>query len=137
MDILKDANEILIDFSGNVNYLTDDKLYIYDNTDTEVVGGLIKTGSSDMAEPTIDKLINFIDCDYVGSFKIVFTFDDIYIHTIELPYSSTRTTRWVSFPLSKRKALQKIQLAITSSVKDTIIYRIEVDFTVLKRRRYN
>lgn len=137
MAILTDANEILIDFNGNINYLTNDKLYIYDNTDTEIVGGLVKTSSSDMTEPTIDKLINSIDCDYVGSFKITFIFDNVPIHTIELPYSSTRTTKWVSFPLQRRIPLQKIQLAITSGIKNTIIYGIEIDFTVLKRRRYN
>lgn len=136
-DILANANEILVDLNGNIAYLQDDKLWIKDTNDTELIGCSIVFNDSDLGEPGIEKLINFADVDYVGAFNLSFYFDGTVIHTMKFSTKATRGTVWRDFPLAKRKAFQKLKLVITASTKTTKIYGLEIDFNVLRRRRYN
>ncbi len=136
-DILTNANDVLIDLNGELSYLQDDVLWIYDPTDTELVGASIIFNNSDLGEPTVEKLMNFADVDYIGAFNLTFYMDGTGIHTMEFGTKATRGTAWQDFPLTKRKAFQKLKLVITASAKTTKIYGLELDFSILRRRRYN
>lgn len=135
--VLVDAVDILINQSGRVSYLQADKLYEYYAADATVVGGSITFNNSDLGYPDIDKLINFVDVDYEGAFNLSFFTDGTLQWTIEFTDKATRSTVWRNYPLSKRIAFQKLKLYITSATADTKIYGLEVDFSILKRRRYN
>lgn len=137
MAILETANEVLIDLDGEIAYLQDDTLWIRDTSDTTLVGCSVVFNDSDLGVPDVDKLINFADVDYVGAFNLSFYFDGTVVHTMEFSTRASRGTVWKDFPLSKRKAFQKLKLVITASNKNTKIYGIEIDFSVLRRRRYN
>lgn len=137
--ILAEANDILIDFDGQLAYLTSDKLYVYSSSDTNIVLSTWISPEMDLNEPSIDKLINFIDVDYIGAFTIQLEFDGIEDNTMSQYFSpvSVRTSVWRHFPLRGRIPFKKVKLTITSSTPGTIIYGIEIDFSVLRRRRYN
>lgn len=137
MAILQDAVDILVDHNGEIAYLQTDALWEYDGTDTTVVGGSVTFNNSDLGEPSIEKLINYVDVDYEGSFSLTFYFDGSLIYTMSFSDKASRTTVWRDFPLQYRKVFQKLKLYITSATSDTKIYSIEIDFSVLKRRRYN
>lgn len=136
-NILNDAVDILIDQNGNVAYLQEDTLWEYYSTDPTVVAGSVTFNNSDLGEPDVEKLINFVDVDYEGSFQLHFYADGALQHTTEFADKSTRGTTWRDYLLASRKAFQKIKLLITSVTPDTKIYGIEVDFSILRRRRYN
>jgi len=135
--ILADAVDILIDQAGHIAYLQTDILWEYDITDTTVVGGSITFNNSDLGYPDIDKLINFVDVDYEGAFDLSFYADGSLQKTLLFADKSTRGTVWRDYPLTTRKPFQKLKLYITSATADTKIYGIEIDFSILKRRRYN
>lgn len=137
MAILQDAVDILIDHDGEVAYLQTDNLWEYDSADTTVLGGSVTFNNSDLGEPSIEKLINFVDVDYEGSFSLSFYLDGVLIYTMTFTDKASRGTVWRDFPLQYRKAFQKLRLYITSSTNDTKIYSIEIDFSILRRRRYN
>jgi len=135
--ILSTANDVLIDLNGEIAYLEDTKVWTYDATDTELIGAAVTFNDSDLGQPTLEKLINFADADYIGAFDLSFYYDGTFIHTMSFPTSAIRTTVDIDFPLVKRKAHTKIQIVATATAKTTKIYRLEVDFSLLKRRRYN
>lgn len=135
MAILANANEILIDLDGYRAYLTDDALYVYDADDTEVVGGYIRHNETDLGEPSLDKHINGVDVDYKGILTLYFYFDGEQEHSITVPNSASRTTRWVHFPVSSREPFQKIRSLVVSATSGTILYGLEYDFNVVQRRR--
>ena len=137
MAILTDANDILVDLSGEVTYLQDTKLWIRDETDATQITATVTFNNSDLGVPSAEKLMNYIDVDYIGTFSLVFKLDGTIIHTIAFANQATRNTVWKDFPISKRKPFQKIQLTINSSVIGTKIYGLELDFEILRRRRYN
>lgn len=137
MAILAEANDVLIDLNGELAYLTDSELYIRDTSDTTSVGAYIISGESDLGEPQIEKLLNFVDIDYVGAFNLTFYLDGLAVHTMSFTATATRTTVWRDYPLSKRRPFQKLKLVIGASLPTTKIYGIEIDFSVLRRRRYN
>lgn len=137
MAILEDANEILIDFNGEIAYLQGDALWIRDTSDAELIGATVEFNDSDLGVPDIDKLLNFADVDYEGAFTLTFEFDGTAIHTMTFADKVTRGVAWQDFPLIKRKGFRKLKMVIVASAKDTKIYSIEIDFTVLRRRRYN
>lgn len=133
-----DIAQPLIDFDGNIAYLTPDKLYVYNvNTDDQGIEGILFSGASDLGEPSIDKLLNFIDVDYIGQFMIYFTYDDPAGTTSSylLPAKSTRGTHWLYIPLTERRPFKKVKYAIIGPTHGTIIYGLEIDFSVLRRRR--
>jgi hypothetical protein len=136
-DILSNANDVLIDLNGELSYLQDDILWEYDATDQELVGASVVFNNSDLGEPSIEKLMNAADVDYIGSFDLTFYFDGTMVHTMNFGTKATRDAIWKDFPLAKRKAFQKLKLVITASAKTTKIYGLELDFSVLRRRRYN
>ena len=137
MPILKDANEVLINFDGELAYLQDTMLWIRDDSDIELIGATVEFNNSDLGVPDIDKLINYADVDYEGAFTLTFKLDGVAIHTMDFIEKATRSSIWQDFPLVKRKAFRKLQMTIAASAKDTKIYGIEIDFDVLRRRRYN
>ena len=137
MAILAEANDVLIDLNGELAYLTDSELYIRDTSDTTSVGAYIISGESDLGEPQIEKLLNFVDIDYIGAFNLTFYLDGLAVHTMSFTDAATRTTVWRDYPLSKRRPFQKLKLVIGASLPTTKIYGIEIDFSVLRRRRYN
>ena len=137
MAILEDANEILIDLDGEIAYLQGDALWVRDTSDEELVGATVEFNNSDLGVPDIDKLLNFADVDYEGAFTLTFEFDGTAIHTMTFADTASRSTKWQDFPLIKRKSFKKLKMVIIASAKDTKIYGIEIDFTVLRRRRYN
>ena len=137
MAILEDANDILIDSSGKIAYLQDAKLWINDDTDVTKITATITFNNSDLGEPSAEKLINYMDVDYIGAFSISFKLDDVAIHTMSFSNLDTRGTVYQSYPLNKRKPFQKIQLAITANIIGTKIYGLELDFELLRRRRFN
>lgn len=136
-NILADAVDILIDQNGRVSYLQENKLWDYDATDTTVLGGSITFNNSDLGEPGIEKLINFVDVDYEGAFTLTFYGDGQALAQMVFNDKSTRGTIWRDYPLQYRKPFQKLRLYISSTTNDTKIYSIEVDFSVLRRRRFN
>lgn len=135
MSILATANDLLVDFDGNIAYLTNDYLYTHDVTDTTETGGYVTTNNSDLGHEDVDKLVNFIDIDYIGTIQVLVYQDGTAIHLFEPPDKSTRGTKWLYMPLIKRKAFQKIEVKIGSSDPDAIVYGVVLDFSVLKRRR--
>lgn len=137
MAILQDALDILIDHDGELAYLQDDILWEYNGLDTTVVGGSVTFNNSDLGEPSVEKLINYVDADYEGSFSLTFFLDGAEIYTMAFTDKVTRSTVWRDFPLQYRTAFQKLKLYITSATADTKIYSIEIDFSILRRRRYN
>lgn len=137
MAILADAVDVLIDQNGEVSYLQDDKLYDYSLGDTTEVGGSVTFNNADLGEPGIEKLVNFVDVDYEGAFNLSFYGDGTLLHTMTFNDKSTRGTVWRDYPVNKRTPFQKLKLYISSSTNDTKIYSIEIDFSILRRRRYN
>lgn len=137
MAILENANEILINLSGELAYLQDTKLWIRDTSDSELVGATVEFNNSDLGVPDVDKMINFVDVDYEGAFTLTFTFDGTIIHTMTFADLETRGSEWQDFPLIKRKSFRKLQMTVVASVKSTKIYGIEIDFDIQRRRRYN
>jgi hypothetical protein len=135
--ILADAVDILTDQTGHIAYLQTDTLWEYDITDTTVVGGSITFNNSDLGYPDIDKLIDFLDVDYEGAFNLSFYADGGLQKTLTFADKSTRGTVWRDYPLATRQPFQKLRLYVTSATADTKIYGIEIDFSILKRRRYN
>lgn len=136
-DILANANDILIDQNGNLAYLQDAALWIYDGTDVTKVGANVIFNNTDLGVPEVDKLINFVDADYTGAFTLTFTLDGTSIHTMTFSNQATRDIVWQDFPLIKRKGFKKLQMTIVASTIGTKIYSLEIDFDVLRRRRYN
>lgn len=136
-NILENANDILIDLNGHVSYLQDDALWEYDATDEEITGAFIIFHDSDMGQPSIEKLLNYVDVDYEGEFVLNFYLDGVLTHTTTFEDLASRSTVWRDYPLIKRKAFQKLKLTLSSATPDTKIYGIEVDFSILRRRRYN
>ena len=134
-DILANANEILVDFNGNRAYLTDDKLYVYDATDTTETPGYIRHNNSDLGEPSVDKHLNGIDIDYEGMLLLYMYQDGVAQKTFTVPYSADRTTLWMHYPTMDRVPFQKIYFHVYTVTTDTTIYGLEVDFNVTKRRR--
>jgi hypothetical protein len=137
MAILETANDILIDLDGELVFVQDTAIYGRDTTDTTEIGATVIFNNSDLGVPDIDKLINLIDVDYIGTFSIQFDLDGSTVHTANFPTKASRGTVYQDFPLAKRKAFQKLKMTINASDKTTKIYSIEIDFTILKRRRYN
>ena len=138
--ILTVANDVLVDPNGELAYLTPDKLYVYDITDTTQISATLITSSIDFGEPSIDKLLNFVDADYIGQFSITFTFDGAEhspMYVMSFPQSAVRTTLWKSHPLVDRIPHQKFAMKITSITAGTKIYGLELDYGGLRRRRYN
>ena len=135
--ILASANDILIDLNGQAAYLQDFDLWVYDSSDPVTIGATIEFNNSDLGVPEADKLLNFVDVDYIGAFNLTFYLDGVARHTMVFNSSVTRTTKWLSYPLSKRKAFQKLKLVLTASEKTTKIYGIEIDFDIIRRRRYD
>jgi hypothetical protein len=136
--VLLNANDILIDISGKIAYLGDSVLHIYDNTDTTEVTGQVISPSTDLGEPSVDKLMNGIDIDYIGQISIGYYFEGQSQPVIQdFTYTATRTTVWREYPLIHRKAFQKLAYFILTNTKGTKVYGIEFDVNPLKRRRYN
>lgn len=131
------ANDILIDQNGNIAYLTDDALHIYNSGAQNQISGLIKMNNTDLGEPSIDKLLNKIDADYTGSFSIVLYLDGVSTHVMTFNDVYSRTATYADYPLSKRKPFKKLQLVLMTAQPGTKIYGLEIDFSLLPRRRYN
>jgi len=137
MELLTITNQILVDLEGNLAYLTNDKLYIYNSGDIFNSSGFITHHSSDLGEPSLDKQLNFIDVDWEGTLQILVYLDGAHKHTFILAGSAgIRSTAKLDFPLAKRKAFQKMYLKIQSSAHNSIIYSIELDINGIKRRVY-
>lgn len=135
MAILANANEILVDSDGNIGYLSDDNLYVYDDTDTTEVAGYIRHNNTDLGEPSSDKHVNGIDVDYKGTITIFFYLDEAISHTYTLPTKAVRGTAWVHYPLGARIPFQKFYTHIQTVTPDTTIYGFEIDFNAISRRR--
>lgn len=133
-DILVNANDILIDHNGQLAYLTDNSLYIYHLDTVDSIGGLIVLNNSDLNEPHLDKLLNYIEVDYKGTIELYFYFDDQYVCRLTAPKATSRTTKLLYFPLRFRRPFQRLQIKMLSKDRSTIIYNLEVDFDVLPKR---
>lgn len=133
-DILVNANDILIDHNGQLAYLTDNSLYIYHLDTVDSIGGLIILNNSDLNEPHLDKLLNYIEVDYKGTIELYFYFDDQYVCKLTAPKATSRTTKLLYFPLRFRRPFQRLQIKMLSKDRSTIIYNLEVDFDVLPKR---
>ena len=138
-----DNTELLIALNGEIHYLTSDSLEVYNTNGEDLsITGILQSGSSDLSEPSVDKLLNYIDVDYKGQCTIFFSFknlDDESFSTtnIVLPYKADRGTVWIYIPLAQRKAFQKMEYWIVEPVHGTIVYGLEIDFSILNRRRFN
>ena len=135
MFILTSANDILIDFNGDPAYLTNDTLYVHDTTDTTEVGASLVTNNSDLGEPTLDKLCNLFDLDYTGEVHVYVLLDGVTITDFTTTYSASRRTQYFYMPLAARRPFQKISFIINTATIGSILYGIEIDFSVLKRRK--
>jgi len=135
MAILENANEILEDADGNVAYLTDDELYIYDATDVTQTAGYIKHAETDLGEPSLDKHVNYLDIDYKGIFLIYVYMDGVAEYTYILPFSADRTRQWIYLPLDARKPVKRVYLHYYTITADSVIYGTEIDFNVVQRRK--
>ena len=136
-----DTAEILIDFDGKVNYLTPTTLEVYNESGLDLgITGVFGSGYSDLGEPSVDKLLNAIDIDYVGQCNIFFSFQSLdgtsaTSSIFTLPSKASRGTYWLQLPLAERRAFQKIAYWFTEPTHGTKIYGLEIDFSILKRRR--
>ena len=136
MQILEFANDILIDPKGYKAYLTDEKLYIRDPQDTSNPLGYLLTNESDLGEPGIDKLVNYLHFDYVGTFDISFYIGENRLATLTAPLTSTRRVGQLYMPLTTRKPFQKLMILIRTTHIGSEMYGMELDFSVMKKR-YN
>jgi hypothetical protein len=91
--------------------------------------------NSDLGEPSIDKHLIYIDVDYKGSLSIRFFLDKEMKHSYTLPNVTTRTTRWVYYPLDSRSPFQKMYVVFVTSTPGSELYGYELDFSINKRRR--
>lgn len=135
-----DTAQPLISFDGSVSYLTPSELYVYDPTDTTEITAVLRSGYSDLGEPSVDKLLNYIDLDYKGQFSILITFESedgatYSTSSFLLPEHIDRQTTWFRLPLAQRKAFKKMAYWFVEPTEGTIIYGMEIDFSVLRRRR--
>ena len=136
MAILEFANDILIDILGNKAYLTDDKLYVMDPYDSTTPVGYVQTNESDLGEPSVDKMINYIYFDYVGRFDITFYNGDVPLATVTAPQTDTRRVGQLYMPLEARKPFQKLKIVIQTKIIGSEMYGMELNFGAMKRR-YN
>lgn len=125
----------LIDFNGERAYLTNTELYTHDATDEIVVEAYLTTNSSDLGEFGVDKLLNFIEIDYIGKVYIDVYYDSVLQFTLTSNTVTSRTSDFLYTPLTKRIAFQKLILKIRTTDANTYLYKAELDFSVLKRRR--
>jgi len=132
---VSNANDILLDFDGKLAYVTDNDLYVYEQNNLELATGVLISSDSDLGEPSIDKLMNSIDVDYVGAFNLSLYFDGVYEVTLPLLLKATRGTVWLNIPLINRKPFQKFKYIIAEPAVNTKVYGLEIDFSILKRRR--
>jgi len=130
-------SEIMYDFEGYPSYLFQAVWYTRDTTNTTVINGYLITNNSALGEISVDKLINYLDCDYKGAFTIGIYYDGILQITLTAPTRSSRGFSRIYMPLIHRKAFQKLKLYITCLTAGTIIYSIEPDFSLLNRRYRN
>ena len=133
---LNNANDILIDLNGDRAYLEDNALWVKSTVDDNNPDAMIEFNKTDLGEPSIHKLINYIDLDYKGTFTLYFYFDNEgLIWSTTVTDHVARNTRWIYFPLVNRKSFQKLGIVIVANDADAKIYGIEIDFQILKRRR--
>lgn len=138
-----DTTTIMIDQDGKLAYLIPTMLEVYNSTGPDLgTVGVFSSGISDLGEPSVDKLLNYIDIDYIGQCNISFNFygldgTSFTSSVFALPTKSTRGTYWLQIPTSERKAFQKLKYWLTEPINGTIIYNLEINFSALKRRRYN
>ena len=138
LNLLNISNDIIIDQSGEISYLTPDSLYVYNSNAIDPIGfkGKVILNNSDLGEPSIDKLLNRIDVDYKGTISFDIYYDGIFECTLTPANASTRVTTWLDIPLVHRKPFQKFYIVIRGKF-GTILYGLEIDFQALSRRRYN
>lgn len=138
-----DTAEIIIDQDGKIAYLTPEELWVYDEGGADLgIFGILSSGYSDLGEPSVDKLLNYIDLDYIGQFNIFFEFTSLDgqlggTSSFTVPEKTTRGTYQLYIPLKERKAFQKLRYWFAEPIHGTKIYNMEIDFSILRRRRYS
>ena len=126
--------EHLVDFDGNNAYLQANALWIYTASATNITYALL-TNEVDFGYPDLDKLLNYFDIDYVGTIRVHYFFDNIYMDYLSTSASVSRNTSWLDIPLAQRKPFKKLKLLIEAVGSSTKLYSIEFDFNPLRRRR--
>jgi hypothetical protein len=132
--ILSTANDVLIDFDGNLAYLQNTALWTRDTNDTTVMHGYITTYESDLQQASMDKLLNYIDIDYIQDITIDVYCDGAKTQTLITTSSDSRTSERLYVYLHNRKAFKKIKLVFYTATAGAKLYGAELDITILKRR---
>lgn len=130
---LSNVNDILIDFDGHPNYLQSDSFFVYDASDLVVPAVLLQTNNSDLGEPSLDKLLNFIDLDFKGPITVLVYYENVGTFFITAN-SATRITKRLYVPLKNRKPAKKIKFGFAAADSTTILYGMEIDFIVMEYR---
>ena len=127
--------DILIDSNGEKAFLTSNKLYIYNSSDTTVPTSYIKTPETDLGEPEVDKYLNGFNLDYYGKFTITFYLDGIAQTALTSETATNRDLWWRDMALSTRKPFRKIHANISTTTLNSIFYGLELDIDTALRRR--
>ena len=113
------------------------RFILYDSEDFIIpqYNTVLETHPTDLGQPDVEKLIDFIDLDYKGDGgNLILYLDDEEINSWIIPSSTKRTIKRFYLPLSKRYPKQMMNLRITSSASNLYIYNIEIDFMPQKRQ---
>ena len=130
-------SELFINLTGKIALLSTNtqNLYVEGTLVPSYYDGYLETNNSDLSEPNIDKLINYLEIDFQGRLDTLVYSDGNLLYTFNTDNASVRTTNFLHMPLSLRKAFQKIRLVFQTTTPNTKLYGVEVDFSILKKRR--
>lgn len=124
------AREIMVDFDGNLALLRSYGLY---TSTSATINANVEFNSSDLGEGDVDKLIDSIVPDYVGTGYIEFAYDNSAIAVFNLD-SLSRVAPLMYITLQNRKPFSKLQMKIYSSDANFQFYGVKINFTVLRGR---
>lgn len=128
-------NDQLVDFNGENAYLQSDKLWIRTSSSYINITYALLGAETDLGAPDIDKLINYIDIDFVGTVRVHYMLDGTYVGYLSTTTEAQRKSQWLYMPLANRKPFKKIRLLIEFVGSTSKLYSMEIDFNPLKRRR--
>jgi len=132
---LVDANYVVFDWEGDRAYIQDRALWMTSSADTATIVAMFSTHDSDLGEPSIDKLINYYDVDYVGGGTIRLFADGIQISEVTLPTQASRGLNRIYVLLDDRVPCRKVNIKYVTTDTTSRFYGIEIDFDP-QRYRY-
>lgn len=126
--------DIFTDENGDLAFLGANTLEVYGSS-VAAIEGYLETPNSNLNEPEVDKVLEYIILDYIGSATIEIYLDNVLSHTLSYPYTSTRQSYKLYILPQYRQAAEKLYFKIKTSQSGTIIYNMYINFIILPRRR--